>query len=175
MKLFTRLMLLLVAMALVLSMVVPGPQGVPIMRPADWFNPDGWRLPDVRLPKIDWPWMDISGMDMPAAEAAATLLPSGQPLPARGDGQGSEYYRWRDEQGVWQFSDEPPAGDETMASQPLPGISNRMQHAENEGSGTQAPMNSNIAPLPNVAGALSREALEQQLDEAHRHRMGAEL
>jgi hypothetical protein len=172
-KLFTRLILVLVLLALVLPMVVPGPNGAPVMRPSDWLDPGSWRLPNmdgVRIPRMELPHRAAAPGQIEA------LVPAGEPLPGMGPPDAGQYYRWQDEQGVWHFSDEAPAHSGEIAPQALPAISNRMQPVGNaDGSGTEAPMDSKIAPLPIVPGAVSREALEQQLEESHRRRMGAEL
>jgi hypothetical protein len=182
-KLFTRLILVLALLALVLPMVVPGPNGAPVMRPSDWLDPSGWRLPNMDslkiprlgLPGMELPPMDMSGMER-SADQAEVLVPAGEPLPDHSSEDVGQYYRWQDQQGVWHFSDQAPAHSGELAPQALPEISNRLQPlSSDDGSGTEAPMNSKIAPLPNVPGAISREALEQQLEESHRLRMGAEL
>lgn len=172
-KLFTRLILVLVLLALVLPMVVPGPNGAPVMRPSDWLDPSGWRLPgmdSLKMPRVELPPIELS------PEQAEALVPAGEPLPGLDPPDAGQYYRWQDEQGVWHFSDEAPAHGAALAPQALPAISNRMQSVSSaDGSGTEAPMDSKIAPLRNVPDAVSREALEQQLEESHRRRMGAEL
>lgn len=108
-------------------------------------------------------------------EIPSVLVPAGQPEPGLEAGSG-QYYRWQDQQGVWHFSDQAPSQADHVAPQALPAIANRLQPISGDnGSGAEAPMDSKIAPLQNVPGAVSRGAIEQQLEEAHRRRMGAEL
>ncbi|MCX2979510.1 DUF4124 domain-containing protein [Halieaceae bacterium IMCC14734] len=171
-KLFTRLMLVLVMLLLVLPMVVPGPDGTPVMQPSDWLDPKGWRLPTLES-------LGLAGLEIPDIEIFRDepdgVVSAGQTLPGL-EADSDPYYRWQDQQGVWHFSDQAPADDDQVAPRALPVISNRIQPASSDnGSGAQTPMDSKIVPLQNVPGAVSREALEQQLEEAHRRRMGAEL
>ena len=131
-------------------------------------------MPSLEIPGMDIPGMEIPGMEIPNDDSSV-LVPAGQAESGLKAGSG-QYYRWQDEQGVWHFSDQAPPHVDPLAPEALPLISNSLQPIRSDnGSGAEAPMDSKIAPLQNVPGAVSREAIEQQLEEAHRHRMGAEL
>ena len=164
-KLVTKLILALLLIGLFLPMWLKGPSGQPLMTPADWA-----RLPE-RLGEV----IDSLGtlIDRLPGQGASGITVQGDGTPASSNA--AEYYRWQDEQGVWHFSDQPPpdSAAELVAEQ-LPEVQNSMEGFESEPTaGTLPTMDSSITPpLPE---GVSKEAIEQLLQDAHERRMGEHL
>ncbi|MCG8668582.1 MAG: hypothetical protein MI867_04145 [Pseudomonadales bacterium] len=108
MKLFVRMMMFMVVLALAGPFLLKGPNGQPLISLKD-FN-----IPDFSLPKA--PQEDLSGKeqeawiswskDNPQAQQPKVYIidpKSQQPMPQRP----GVYYRWKDQNGIWQFSTKP--------------------------------------------------------------------
>jgi hypothetical protein len=164
MRWYTKLVLLLLVVALVLPFWLRAPDVRPILSVGDWPRPpslesvfDGVR--DVLKPLAEGDGRDDEGQ---AQEPAA-----------------GSYYSWRDEAGVWHFSDQPPQQPlEHLRPQPLPVPANRIgapsaspyRADSGPGGGNSTDIDSSIGvPLP---AGVSREAIETLLEEAHEKRMG---
>ena len=93
-----KLMLLLLVGALTLPMIIPGPNGEPIMSIDDW-------IPHDFIASLTKAGDKVSGL----ADDAATAI-DGQTL-----GAGAQIYTWRDERGVLHYSDSPVAGADTLS------------------------------------------------------------
>lgn len=85
-RLFIKLMLLLVLLAVVIPFALPLRDGKPLLS----LSAIKWpTLPEVKLPKVELPQsLDLSG---DGATGPVTV------------------YRWRDSDGAWQYSSTPPA------------------------------------------------------------------
>jgi hypothetical protein len=170
MKLITKLLLVLLLIGLLLPMWLKDPHGQPIMTPADW----------TRLPERVAELMGQAGRlveQIPGPEGGESLLP-GSDSPAS-----TEYYRWQDEKGVWHFSDQPPPGSESEPqAEQLPDVANRMEGLDPVDTSAEAPvlptgtrpsLDSSITPpLPE---GVSKEEIEELLQDAHERRMGEHL
>jgi hypothetical protein len=108
----------------------------------------------------------------------ALPLPGDSAISAAAEITGKQqYYRWRGEDGVWHFSDEPPP-EGTKAEifdLPEPATAAAPSSAVGTTTGTALPMDSTIAPAMSLPEGVSREAIEQMLEATHQRRMGEEL
>lgn len=92
-----KLILLLVLGGFVAPMLLPGPDGKPIMTLEDWIPRD----------LIAWVTGALDKVSELPSDAVNTV----------GDtiiGEGAEIYHWRDENGVLHYSDEPVTGADSM-------------------------------------------------------------
>jgi hypothetical protein len=168
MKLIIKLAVVLLVMALFLPMWLKGPDGKPIMDIGDWV-----KLPTEVDAIVDGAGDLVDKLGLPAqADSEAGLEAADSPP--------GEYFRWQDDQGQWHFSDQPPTGSgPTLVAEKLPEVRNSMGAIELPAAdepadtGAKPAMSSKITPpLPE---GLSREAIEQQLQDAHERRMGEHL
>jgi hypothetical protein len=111
-KLFVKLMLFLLVLALAGPFVLKGPDGVPLLSLSDLKLPDvSSVLPakDVALESASEPggqqWIQWSGRD--AAPFNPDKLTREQLAQLDIREQANIYYRWQDQNGVWQFSSLP--------------------------------------------------------------------
>jgi hypothetical protein len=89
MKLFVKLMLFVVVAALAAPFVLKGPNGAPLM------SLDGIRMPEVSLPDLGEVRDTLKAGVRAADEEPANV---------------TEVFKWRDDEGVWHFSDKGGAG-----------------------------------------------------------------
>ena len=169
MKLIIKLSVVLLVLALFLPMWLKGPDGEPVMDLQDWVsvpNDMGGVVDSARglLDRV------VGGEAGPAPES----LPGAEQNSAPG-----QFYRWQDESGAWHFSDKPLLDGQQMAAESLPLVSNRMdsvvvpKEKPVAPTGTPPAMGSTITPpLPE---GVSKEAIEEMLQEAHERRMGDQL
>lgn len=151
-KLFTKLMMLLVVMALAGPFILKRPNGEPLMTMADL------NLPSLPTALKDL-WGRVTGHAAPQPDSAPGLANNGggsiggasiqwanqavQPtsfVPQPGvqyPKQSGVFYRFKDQNGVWQFSDTPQ-----------PGVTNYVSH---------------IDPNANVIQSLSQEKIDDAL------------
>jgi hypothetical protein len=170
MKLIIKMFLLLLMVGLVWPLWLKDPAGRPVMTVDDWFT-----LPDEMESFLNR-GRGVLEAAKPAGEAEIhagnTDEPEPQPDP------GLQYYRWQDERGRWHFSDEPPPEGVTVQVSDLPELSNSTLAATapaEDSTGVSEPMDSTIAPAIKLPDGVSREAIEQVLEESHQRRMGDEL
>ena len=168
MKLFIKLMLVLLIVAMFLPMWLRGPDGKPMMSLDDWVSipSDLGETPSRLLEQIS-----------SAADSALDKAPVPEPdtAPAKA---ASGFYRWQDDQGVWHFSDKPPEGRQDVQSEALPELSNAMEAVEiteEVDTGQSLPANSSMAPPVALPEGVSQEAIEEMLQDAHERRMGDHL
>lgn len=92
-----KVILLLLALALVAPMIIPGPDGNPIMTLADW-KPDTIKLEQVAN----------NAKNM--ASSASQKIADSTKLSLGGDNtdSGNVMHKWQDAEGVWHFSDSVP-------------------------------------------------------------------
>ena len=164
MKWQTKLVLLLLPLALLAPLWLQGPDHQPIMTADEWFDASD------RLNTL--------AMTTPGAGGLPESGPDGGV--GRDGAFADTYYQWQDESGVWHFSDQPPAHlAELLQPQPLPDPANAIGAPlafEPVGGGTRGSISPGFdssidAQLP---AGVSREAIETLLDEAHEKRMGEE-
>jgi len=171
MKLILKLCLLLLALGLVVPLWLKDPSGKPIMQLGDWLQlPDGLQSTLATGQRLleQLPTSSIMpGSNPGSSESLPTSLPAAE---------AGKFYRWQDASGSWHFADRPPreaAADVELSA--LPQVSNSIAATESKpeaaaATGTAAPMNSSIKPpLPE---GVSKEAIEQMLQDAHERRMG---
>ena len=168
-----KLIMALLVLALGLPLWLRGPDGRPIMTPADWLESPAW------LEGL------IAGAREFAESPVETTPAIGAEKPGGNGGEASAanagtgfYYRWQDATGLWHFSDEPPpARADELQPLALPDPANRLsppaaaeavEGGDDAGIGTG--FDSSIgASLP---AGISRESIETLLKEAHTKRMG---
>ncbi|WP_444904151.1 hypothetical protein ACJJIU_03145 [Microbulbifer sp. CnH-101-E] len=94
-----------------LPMLIPGPDGKPIMSPQDWL-PDQQTLGAVRQ-QGQRAIQAVSDSTQKSAEQLETLVESSGLLPEEQHKQAREVFSWRDSEGNWHFSDSIPEGLDT--------------------------------------------------------------
>jgi hypothetical protein len=169
-KLLIKMFLLLLVFGLVLPLFMKDPAGRPIMVVDDWFT-----LPD-KLYGILGKGREVLEAARPEGEAELQAVSEDGPVDS--SAPGSQYYRWQDERGRWHFSDEPPPEDVGAQLADLPELTNSTLEepaAVPDSTGASPPMDSTIAPAIKLPDGVSREAIEQMLEESHQRRMGDEL
>ncbi len=133
-KMTIKIILLLLALALVAPMIIPGPDGKPIMTMADW-KPDTSKLEQV-----------ANKAKNSASSATQTIADSTTLLLGGDTDSGNVMHKWQDTEGVWHFSDSIPdasqvtnlttgeipklANDTLVAEQVTPEPSKKSQAAE---------------------------------------------
>lgn len=146
-----RLVLPLLVLVFVLPMIMPGPDGKPVMNWRDWLPDKSTIAPVADVLE------DTNGAGQPATQA---------------------FYRWQDEQGRWHFSDSPPP-DTVLADQAnaglaeqLPVVTNRMDalpQAEPEQAATTStdsgglPFSPTTVPLQDIPKLIEDAKKVQQL------------
>jgi hypothetical protein len=105
------LLLVLVVGGFVVPMLVTGPDGQPIMKPADW-------LPDFK-------------------RSSGSI--DGVPTVGRSPATSGKLYKWQDENDRWHFSAEPPAelssGKGSIEASTMPELENVIPAPSGEGAG----------------------------------------
>lgn len=109
-----RLFLPLLILVFVLPMIVPGPNGKPVMSPKDW-------LPDQStLNKVSHFLTEI-------ANKVASSVSQNDYVERQLNGSSNQFYQWQDENGQWHFSDDPAQAQGYQVSQkPMPEVANRI-------------------------------------------------
>ncbi|QFT54090.1 hypothetical protein [Microbulbifer sp. THAF38] len=91
-----------------LPMIIPGPDGKPIMSPQDWL-PDQQTLDSVRQ-QGQRAFQAVSDSTQKSAEQLETLVESSGLLPEEQNKPTREVFSWQDSEGNWHFSDSIPEG-----------------------------------------------------------------
>ena len=171
MKLLLKLCFLLLVLGLAVPLWLNDPSGKPIMQLDDWLQlPDGLHSTLATGQRL-LEQLPTSSITAGSASDSPEFGPSSLPTAESG-----KFYRWQDTSGNWHFADRPPqegAVDVELAA--LPEVSNSLAATKSKpeapvATGTAAPMNSSITP-PMPEG-VSKEAIEQMLQDAHERRMG---
>lgn len=106
-----KLSIFLLMLVVVIPMIMPGPNGTPVMRPSDW-------LPDIAavktLPARLERWFDGLGQASSGSKS----------------GQSGSFYKWQDENGKWHFSDQAPPEGTGETVETLPKLTNTLQAVE---------------------------------------------
>jgi len=98
MKLLTFKLFLILLIALVAPMIIPGPDGEPIMTIEDW-------IPRELINSVG------SGIDSAGSVLSGAVDATGEVVDTGG---GDQIYTWRDAQGVLHYSDTPVENAETL-------------------------------------------------------------
>lgn len=104
-----RLFLPLLILVFVLPMIMPGPNGKPVMSPKDW-------LPDAST--VD----KITGFFTGSVNKAANLAGQEDLL----KNTKKQLYKWQDEKGRWHFSDDPMQAALHATEEKMPEVFNTM-------------------------------------------------
>ncbi|GAB2895796.1 hypothetical protein ACCI51_04375 [Microbulbifer echini] len=91
-----------------LPMLIPGPDGKPIISPQDWL-PDQQTLDTVRQ-QGQRAVQAVTTSTQKSAEQFETLVESSGLLPEESKKPTTEVFSWQDRQGNWHFSDSVPEG-----------------------------------------------------------------
>ena len=104
-----RLFLPLLVLGFLLPLVLPGPDGKPIMSLSDWV-PDSSALGPVAVV------VDRLRSKLPR------IMSEGPEVIAEPE----VLYKWRDERGVWHFTNDPALAPQGVTAQAMPAIGNAM-------------------------------------------------
>jgi hypothetical protein len=130
MTLFMKLLLMLVLIfAVLLPMMIKGPNGQPIMALEDWL-PDSYTLL-ANLPLSLTEVVQL-GSDEPASRTAT------QADAIKLSANSGQIYKWQDQQGRWHFSSEKPVLDVNAQLEQLPELENVMEAPVNEGDNSSS-------------------------------------
>ena len=155
-QLLIKLVLVLVVVGLFLPHWLKGPDGQPVMSIEDWV-PDISALSNLvdKIPSVP---TTITAGDSPSAEV-------------------KQFYKWLDAEGSWHYSDKAPDLALKVEKQALPQMTNTMEAVEvtERKTGSDPAISSKIAGPLQLPEDVSKEALEQMLEDAHRTRMGDQL
>jgi len=148
MPLRNKIAFLVLLVALLASpMFIKGPDGNPIMRPGDWQSFD-------HLPSISEQFSKLKQQARELTDEVADSLPS----------EPQTFYKWRDEDGVWQYSDKPPEQPttpvKTLNIDPNANVLSRQKPSD-----LQPPQNSAAKPESENPAAISLEKLPHLLND----------
>ncbi len=167
-KLFIKLVLMLLIGAMFSLLWLRGPDGKSIMELED--------LVGVPSDLVDAPARLIEQISSAADSALGNdLFPESQ---MTREPSSSGFYRWQDDRGVWHFSDTPPEGRVDLTAEILPELTNSIEAvevAEEMDTGQSPPANSSMSPPVALPEGVSKEAIEEMLQDAHERRMGDHL
>lgn len=148
--LLIKLAIMLVVFVVVIPMIVPGPNGKPVMSLADW-------LPDFRAIE---------------AKISAFIRDTGDSVQKKtGVDVGIErpkMYKWKDQHGNWQFSDNPadvPVHIRNAQKVDLPDVANSMQAPPKIDFGDSGANSKSKGALP-LPMTISPAKIPQLIDEA---------
>ncbi len=93
-RLFYKMLFVVMGIGLIAPMFIIGPNGKPMMTFNDW------------MPNID----SIKGQVGTVTELGSSLI-GAEDSQNQANGPGKNFYKWQDQNGVWQYSDKPnPSG-----------------------------------------------------------------
>jgi len=152
-KLSIQLILVLIVCGFVIPHWLKGPDGKPVMSLSDW-------LPDLSV---------LSGL--------VDKIPSRSTAADSQLGEEKQFYKWQDEEGGWHYSDKAPDTALKVEKQALPQMTNTIKAVEvtERKTGSTPAIGSKMASPLQLPEGVSKEALEQMLEDAHRTRMGDQL
>ncbi len=143
--LMIKLLIALVIIACIAPLFIKGPDGEPIMTLDDW---------KIELPASFDELVKRPEPELPAAE---------QKLP-------TTVYKWQDENGIWQFSNQPVEGENVEVME-LDGKINTIPAVpiitQNPGGGAKQPATSSkpaIATIPSGLTSVSVEKIAEMMD-----------
>ena len=133
MKFYTKYLLLLLLLAVVVPMLIKGPNGRPLMSVDDW-------LPDRDTIRNNWTRLTALFQSSPgdgslgrekapqATEPSSGLVINSTEHPEyMPSAPSGKLYRWRDDSGHWHFSTSPPPLGQTVSVEELPDVKNVME------------------------------------------------
>ena len=144
-----RLFLPLLLIVFVLPMLVPGPNGKPVMSPNDWLpnkttlNKVSYFFSDSKnkiLRMVDQITVNKNLDDEAGSDAA------GQPNQQQWFGSSNKLYKWQDAAGQWHFSDDPKqAGGRDVSQQLMPVLINQMPPMTQQDPESAQPVEANTS------------------------------
>ncbi len=146
-----KIILLLLALCLVAPMIIPGPDGKPVM------SLDDWKVDTAELSNISNKAKNLAGSASAMLEDTANIdLGSDS---SNGGTSGNVLHKWQDSEGNWHFSDKAPEGTNTrnLSVEKMPEIQNTLAELESTKAATNTRNTANVdgAPTGKVTDIVS--------------------
>ncbi|GAA5441945.1 hypothetical protein Misp06_00106 [Microbulbifer sp. NBRC 101763] len=155
-----------------LSMILPDPEGKPIMSPSDWL-PDQKTIDNVRYQGQRALHTVTSTSQQSAKQLESFVKSSGLISPVQSETPATEVFTWQDREGNWHFSDSVPEGLDTSIRihrvkpiNTVPGTqvsaNEEPPHAQATPPQESAGADSRISQLLKEVQALQEKSLQRQ-------------